>query len=177
MGICGLWYNMDLISQINNIQLTFYISEKLENKSKYMLQHAAARRSGMDQTPLRRRLVWFFSGLYWYGIFSSDVQRTVIFFARVLKSAWQAQNPLWKNKNKIPLNIHRMCENQKLRSDCADMNIMYELKYYKHMCMRAWLYFNTILQLMICSCKKVRQGKTRAAQSHQSLHSYNYNPG
>ena len=55
--ICGLWYNMDLISQINNIQLTFYISEKLENKSKYMLQQAAARRSGMDQTPLRRRLV------------------------------------------------------------------------------------------------------------------------
>ena len=29
---------MDLISQINNIQLTFCISEKLENKSKYMLQ-------------------------------------------------------------------------------------------------------------------------------------------
>ena len=80
-------------------------------------------------------------------------------------------------KNKIPLNIHRMCENQKLRSDCADMNIMYELKYYKHMSMRAWLYFNTILQLMICSCKKVRQGKTRAAQSHQSLHSCNCRPG
>ena len=75
---------MDLISQINNIQLTFCISEKLENKSKYMLQQAAARRSGMDQTPLRRRLVRFFSGLYWYGIFSSDVQRTVIFFAKVL---------------------------------------------------------------------------------------------
>ena len=53
---------MDLISQINNIQLTFCISEKLENKSKskYMLQQAAARRSGMDQTPLRRRLVGFF---------------------------------------------------------------------------------------------------------------------
>ena len=48
---------MDLISQINNIQLTFCISEKLENKSKYMLQQAAARRSGMAQTPLRRRLV------------------------------------------------------------------------------------------------------------------------
>ena len=46
-----------LISQINNIQLTICISEKLENKSKYMLQQAAARRSGMDQTPLRRRLV------------------------------------------------------------------------------------------------------------------------
>ena len=51
---------MDLISQINNIQLTFCISEKLENKSKYMLQQAAAHRSGMDQTPLRRRLVRFF---------------------------------------------------------------------------------------------------------------------
>ena len=48
---------MDLISQINNIQLTFCISEKLENKSKYMLQQAAARRSDLDQTALRRRLV------------------------------------------------------------------------------------------------------------------------
>ena len=51
LGICGLWYNMDMISQINNNRLlTFCISEKLENKSKYMLQQAAARRSGMDQT-------------------------------------------------------------------------------------------------------------------------------
>ena len=41
---------MDMISQINNIQLTFCISEKLEKESKYMLQQAAARRSGMDQT-------------------------------------------------------------------------------------------------------------------------------
>ena len=32
---------MDLISQINNIQLTSCISEKLENKSKYTLQQAA----------------------------------------------------------------------------------------------------------------------------------------
>ena len=52
---CGtIWI---LISQINNIQLTFCISEKLENKSKYMLQQAAARRSDLDQTALRRRLV------------------------------------------------------------------------------------------------------------------------
>ena len=48
---------MDLISQINNIQLIFCICEKLENKSKYMLQQAAARRSGIDQTPLLRGLV------------------------------------------------------------------------------------------------------------------------
>ena len=31
-----------------------------------------------------------------YGIFSSSVQRTEIIFAKVLNSAWQAQNPLWK---------------------------------------------------------------------------------
>ena len=41
------------------------------------------------------------------------------------------------------------------------------------------IYFDTILQhfSMICSCKKVRPGKTQTAQSHQSLHSCNYNPG
>ena len=84
---------MDLISQINNIQLTFCISERLENKSKYMLQQAAARRVAWIR--LHFGVGWSdFSGLYWYGIFSSDVQRTVIFFAKVLKSAWQAQNPL-----------------------------------------------------------------------------------
>ena len=41
-------------------------------------------------------------------------------------------------KKKIPLDIHRMCEKQKLRPDCADMNIMYGLilQAYMHACVQ-----------------------------------------
>ena len=39
-------------------------------------------------------------GVGWFDFFRIIlVQRTVIFFAKVLKSAWQAQNPLWKKQN------------------------------------------------------------------------------